>query len=124
MWGGPAKIKNISRYSYIKVCNAAKLIPAGIRSIFLYTRIFLYQVFLYPGLTVDTKFTRQTGLLVQTAVFIIYKRTRLVQTSWNISHLVRFLLYKNPYDLVCTAVQTVNWQTTGHTDREYTFYTI
>ena len=52
MWGGPAKIKNISRYSYIKVCNAAKLIPAGLRSIFLYTRIFLYQVFLYPGLTV------------------------------------------------------------------------
>ena len=54
MWGGPAKIKNISRYSYIKVCNAAKLIPAGLRSIFLYTRIFLYQVFLYPGLTVYT----------------------------------------------------------------------
>jgi hypothetical protein len=52
MWGGPAKIKNISRYSYIKVCNAAKLIPAGLRSIFLYTRIFLYQVFLYRGLTV------------------------------------------------------------------------
>jgi hypothetical protein len=46
MWGGPAKIKNISRYSYKKVCNAAKLIPAGLRSIFLYTRIFLYQVLL------------------------------------------------------------------------------
>jgi hypothetical protein len=67
---------------------------------------------------IDTEFTRQTSLLVQTAVSIIYKRTRLVQTSWNISYLVRFLVYKNPYDLVCTAVQTVNWQTTGHTASE------
>jgi hypothetical protein len=25
-----------------------------------------------------------------------------------------FLIYENPYDLVCIAVQTVNWQTTGH----------
>jgi hypothetical protein len=54
MRGGPAKMKNISRYSYIKVCNAAKLIPAGLRSIFLYTRIFVYQVFLYRGLTVSS----------------------------------------------------------------------
>jgi hypothetical protein len=41
-------------------------------------------------------------------------RTRLVKTSWNISYLIRFLVYENPYDLVPTAVQTVNWKTTGH----------